>query len=337
MTRALRPLNLALAGAFLLLLTVVLLVLLRSNAFLDIPAKAQPLAPLVRTSGGKRDRDGGGIYYVAVTVRRATLLEKLFPPARPDGSSLDNGGLEPCTTDAQETEAQLLAMRNSQRTAEAVAYRHLGLRVVARPIGLRVVAVDRKSHATCTLRYADVIVAADAKPVRRYEDLRTIVARHRPGEKIAITFDRGRRRTTASIKTIADPRAPKHALIGILLREAFAFDLPRHAKFDLGRVGGPSAGLAFALELLEKSGRDVDRGHRIAVTGELLPDGTVTQIGGIKQKVIGAERAGVDVFLVPADGHNAAEAKRYAHDVRIVPVKSFQQALRALATLPPKR
>jgi PDZ domain-containing secreted protein len=62
----------------------------------------------------------------------------------------------------------------------------------------------------------------------------------------------------------------------------------------------------------------------------------VAQIGGVKQKVIGARRAHVDVFLVPVDGGNAAEAKRYAHGLRIVPVKSFQQALRVLATLPPK-
>jgi PDZ domain-containing protein len=336
LTRALRPRNLALAGGLLLLVTVVLLVLLSSDAFLDIPAPAQPLAPLVHTSGGKPIRDGGGIYYVAVTVRRATLLEKVFPPARPDGSTLDNAGLGPCTTDAQETEAQLRAMQNSQRTAEAVAYRELGLRVRAKAIGLRVLAVDPKSHAVCKLRYADVIVAADGRRVRRYDDLRNIVKRHRPGQTVRIMFVRGRRRTTASIKTVADRRDPKQALIGILLREAYSFRLPRHARFDLGRVGGPSAGLAFALELLEKSGRDVDRGHRVAATGELLPDGTVTQIGGVKQKVIGARRAHVDVFLVPADGQNASEARRYAHGLRIVPVKSFQQALRALATLPTK-
>jgi PDZ domain-containing protein len=336
LSRTLRPRNLAIAGGLLLVITVVLLVALSSDAFLDIPSPAQPLAPLVHTQGARPDRDGGGIYYVAVTVRHASLLEKLFPPARPSGSTLKSG-LEPCTSDAQEVEAELLAMKNSQRTAEAVAYRQLGLKVAATPVGLRVEAVDPASHAVCKLRYADVITAADGKPVRTYEDLRRVVRSHRPGEVVRITFQRGRRTTTSAIKTVADPHDPNHALIGILLREAFAFRLPRRAEFELGRVGGPSAGLAFALELLEKAGRDVDRGHRVAATGELLPDGTVAQIGGVKQKVIGARRAHVDVFLVPVDGNNAAEAKRYAHGLRIVPVKSFQQALRALATLPPKR
>ena len=105
--------------------------------------------------------------------------------------------------------------------------------------------------------------------------------------------------------------------------------------FDLGRdVGGPSAGLAFALEVLEQRGRDVDHGLKIAATGEIQLDGSVTSIGGVKQKTIGARQAHVDAFLVPVDGDNAKVAKRYAHGLRIIPVKNFQQALQALATLP---
>ena len=70
----------------------------------------------------------------------------------------------------------------------------------------------------------------------------------------------------------------------------------------------------------------------MAATGEIELDGDVLPIGGVKQKVIGAQRSGADVFLVPA-GDNAAEARRHAGDLRIIPVESFGQALRALATL----
>jgi len=112
--------------------------------------------------------------------------------------------------------------------------------------------------------------------------------------------------------------------------------LPVPVRIDLGQVGGPSAGLAFALDIVEELGHDVDRGHRIAATGELCGDGTVFPIGGVKQKTIGAKQAGADVFIVPA-GDNAAEARRYAGTMRVLPVHSFRQALRELATLPRKR
>jgi Lon-like protease len=104
---------------------------------------------------------------------------------------------------------------------------------------------------------------------------------------------------------------------------------------DSQGIGGPSAGLAFALEILQDLGRNVAHGKKVAATGELALDGRVLPIGGVKQKTLGARRADVDVFLVPA-GENAREARRYADGLRIIPVENVQQALRALATLGPK-
>ena len=78
-------------------------------------------------------------------------------------------------------------------------------------------------------------------------------------------------------------------------------------------------------------GRNVTKGCEIAATGELALDGTVLPVGGLKQKTIGAEDTGVDVFVVPA-GENAADARRYAEDLEIMAVDSYQQALRRLTT-----
>ena len=111
--------------------------------------------------------------------------------------------------------------------------------------------------------------------------------------------------------------------------------LPIKVRIDTRGVGGPSAGLAFALDLTEELGHDVDRGYKVAATGQLALDGSVLPIGAIKQKTIGARQAGVDVFLVPA-GSNARTARTYADGLRIIPVQSFPQALHALATLPSK-
>jgi PDZ domain-containing protein len=137
-----------------------------------------------------------------------------------------------------------------------------------------------------------------------------------------------------TIRPVANPTNARLPFLGVELQEP-KITLPVQVRFDLGRVGGPSAGLAFALDLVEELGRDVDHGRRIAATGEIRLDGSVQEVGGVKQKTIGARRSDMDLFLVP--GENAAEARRYANGLRVVPVDSFQQALQVLATAPKAR
>ena len=110
---------------------------------------------------------------------------------------------------------------------------------------------------------------------------------------------------------------PGRAIIGVRVAQAADIELPLKVEIDLGDVGGPSAGLPFALDVLQKLGRDVDRGHTVAATGEIELDGTVAPDRRHRAEDARREEAGVDVFLVPA-GDNAAEARRYAGDLRVI-------------------
>jgi PDZ domain-containing protein len=334
----LSPYRLASAGLVLLIVTAVILVTRGSDQYLEIPDNPHPLAGLVQVPDAKPQSDGGGIYYVDVILRPASLLESLVSVVRPDGSELIDRSqiLEPGISDQERVKLDLATMKESQEVASVVALRQLGYRVPIRPGGVRVVAVTSGSNATGKVQPGDVIVTANGKPVRTRTDLAAVAARLKPGDTMKIVVRRDGKNLPFSIRTIADSQNPKRAIIGVLPIQALNVQLPFPIKFNLRRVGGPSAGLAFALELLEKRGRDVDHGYKIAATGEIQLDGSVTRIGGIKQKTIGARKSNVDAFLVPIDGDNAREAKRYAHGLKIIPVKSFQQALQALATLPPK-
>ena len=137
-----------------------------------------------------------------------------------------------------------------------------------------------------------------------------------------------------SIRAAADPERPSRPFIGVIIEQAATIRLPVGVRIDTGNIGGPSAGLAFALDVMEELGRDVDGGQKVAATGELDLDGTVLPVGGLKQKTIGARDSDMDVLLVPA-GENAATARQFAGDLRVVPVRNFDEALRRLATLPP--
>jgi PDZ domain-containing protein len=200
---------------------------------------------------------------------------------------------------------------------------------------VRVQLVFSTTHAIGILRHGDVITQAEGKPVRSTLELDDSVFRRKIGAVVTLTFLRHGVAHHVRIKTSRDPLAPGRPIIGFQPQPAIKLHVPFRIKFDVGDDGGPSAGLAFALQILEARGRDVDHGYKVAATGEIAPDGSVGAIGAIQQKTIGAREARVDVFLVPA-GDNYRQARKYAHGLKILPVKTFQQALRELATLPPK-
>ena len=309
-----------------------------SNSYLILPDGAKPLADKVMVEGAKPASDPGGIFFVDVIVRKSSLLEELLSPLRPDGSELvPTEAIVPPGSDFEERRRQnLRQMDRSQKIAAAVALRELGLDVGSDPEGALVVAVAPDAPADGKLEATEVIVAVDGKPVKTPDDLRRLIGDRKPGEQVRVNVRAGGTVRTEVLSTIESPEQNGRAIIGIQVEQSAKIDLPIDVEIDLGGVGGPSAGLAFSLEVLEQLGRDVDRGYRVAATGEIELDGGVASIGGVKQKTLGAKDAGMEVFLVPA-GDNAEEARRNANGLRIIAVESFQQALRRLATLPRKR
>jgi PDZ domain-containing protein len=328
------PLSLVLAGAVLLAAVVLAASIVPAGDYLYIPDTAKPVADRVSVQGGKEPANGGGIYFVDVSLRKARWLERALPFLRPDGASLVPGQdvTAPGQTFQQRHEESLEAMDRSKQVAAAVAQKAAGLPVETTPNGVVVEAVAIDVPAASVLRQGDVIVRAHGKAVRTVAELRAATGAVAPGDELALRLRRGGKTVDRTVKTVASPNDPKHAIIGIEVADDAKISLPRAVSIDLGNIGGPSAGLPFALQVYQELGNDVDRGLRVAATGEIGLDGSVGPVGGLKQKTIGARRAGADVFLVPA-GENAQTARRYAGGLRVVAVESFRQALQRLKTL----
>jgi PDZ domain-containing protein len=305
-----------------------------SRDYLYVPNTAKPVAGHVTVPGEKPPIGAGGIYYVDVTVRRASWAERFIPLLRPDGATLasEHEVIPDGSSFAERREDARAEMARSERVAAAVALRQAGHDVTAKPRGALVEAVASDAPAAAVLEYGDVIVGVQGIVVRTPLRLREALERVKPGARVALRIRRDGKARDVTVRTVESPSDPEHAIIGIRIAQAADIELPLKIDIDLGDVGGPSAGLPFALDVLQELGQDVDRGRRIAATGEIELDGSVGPVGGVKQKVFGARTAGVDVFLVPA-GENAEEALRYAGNLRIVPVESFQQALSLLRTL----
>ena len=303
-----------------------------ANDFLIVPDQAKPLESKVEVEGGRANAQGD-VYYVDVFVRRIRRLEQLLPFTRPQGATLvPERAIAPTGTTDKERDRQNAAdMMRSEQIASVVALRALGYHVVATPRGILVTGVSPDVPAAKLVEPDDIIVAVDSVPVRTPAQLRREIGRKEPGDKVRLTIRRNGKAMDVTVRTVASPTDPSRAIIGILVDQDAKIELPIDVHIDLGRVGGPSAGLPFALEIARQLGHDVTHGCRVAATGELALDGSVLPIGGIEQKTIGVRRAGVDYFLVPV-GENARTAQKYADGLDVIPVDSFQQALRKLAT-----
>jgi len=316
------------------LVTTLVLWVFPSSDYIFLPDKAHPVAPLVTVQGGHDPHGPGAIYFVDVYIRKATVLETWFGGMH-DGADLHPASdvVPPGVTSAEQQTVDAGEMRTSQEIAAAVALRSLGEKVTWKDTGALVTAVEPGFPAVGKLAPTDVIIKLGATRVRTPDALSAAMHALAIGSTVTFTVRRGTHTRVVVLHTVASAKGSRRGVVGILLDRALAIELPRRVSIDAHGVGGPSAGLAFALEVREELGHDVTHGHRIAATGQILLDGTVLPIGGIKQKTIGARKAGVDTFLVPA-GANATEARRYAGGIRVIAVKSYSQALHAMATLP---
>jgi Lon-like protease len=225
-------------------------------------------------------------------------------------------------------EENAAAMLASQDAATTAALSQLGL-----PHRTEVVvqSVTKGGPSEGALQVGDVLTHVDGGRVKDADDLRRRIGTRKPTEAVEIGYTRKGRPGSVRLTTIASPKPPVRPVIGVSIDEVQRFGVTVDIK--LKDVGGPSAGLMFALGILEKLGKEsLTGGRRIAGTGEITAEGVVGPIGGIPQKMLGARKAGAEVFLVPKD--NCQEAKGARHEgLQLVKVSTLKDALSALATL----
>jgi Lon-like protease len=309
-----------------------------SGYFILWPDKAHPTADYLHVPGGKPPAAGTGFYFVDVHELRANKLEELWGRHWVNGATLipDREVVPPGESEKQRVQQDFQAMDTSQVVAEAVAERALGMRVTVRHLGAQVEQVSPGLPAArAGIEAGDVITAVDGKPVRTTADLLRLTKALRPGDVATYTFATAGAKT---LRTVAASPGSSRAIIGVAVGDdARIGHIPVKVRYTISGIGGPSAGLAFALEIYDSlSGRHLLRGHRIAATGELDARGDVIEIGGAEQKALGAIEAGDDTFIVPK-GNLAAARKAAAGRLRVIGVSTFAQALRAIRHLAPRK
>ncbi len=243
---------------------------------------------------------------------RAVLpLESVFPPGQ--------------TTDDRREESAAL-MVNSQQEATAAALTEAGYEV---PSDLTVFDFGDDSPAEGLLQVDDVIVAADGDPVADVDELREVI-NAADGDAVELTVERAGAEEVVSVtprEQVAED-GTRSWVIGVVLSNEYEF--PIDVAIQLNNVGGPSAGMMFALGIVDLlTPGELTGGEDFAGTGTITADGEVGPIGGIRQKMWGALGAGAEWFLAPEA--NCDEVVGHVPDgLRVFSVATLDDAIAAV-------
>jgi PDZ domain-containing protein len=286
--------------------------------------------PVLSISGHKTYPTDGSLDLTTVSVLDGvSLAEALRAWWSSSEAVVPREVIYPPEQNREETEARNAEeMTQSHDDATTAALRAVGIKGTET---VEVTAVSAGMPAEGLLEKGDVLVSVDGKKVADQDVLRSLINRKAPGATVVIGFLRKGKPGLVGIVTAAAKDDPKRAVVGVTTQ--FFARFPVKVDIQLKDVGGPSAGLMFALGIVDKlQPGSLTGGKHIAGTGEISPAGVVGGIGGIAQKMRGAQAAGATVFLVP--DVNCAEARAAAPSrLQLVRVATLQGALSALSTL----
>jgi len=291
------------------------------------PGSAKVVNRAVTVSGHEVFPPAGQVLYTTVSVReRVSVLQALLGWLDPTTDVIPEKNIRGNLPSDKYQELNVQAMSDSKTSAEVLALGRLGYANLG--VGAEVQSLADGAPAATVLAAKDVIVSIDGKPVRTSEDAVNAIRAHLPGDRLQMRVNRGG--TPTDLEATLTRAEDGSARLGVRL--STKVQLPFEIKIDSGDVVGPSAGLAYALELLdvltpgELTG---GAGVKVAATGELDATGGVGAVGGIAQKVTTVKRAGATAFIVPKD--NEAEARKHAgKNLKIYGVATFDEALSVL-------
>lgn len=292
----------------------------------------------------------GRVYFVTVMEPEQSVLSWWVSRDEPEIEFTTHDEKYPGgqTPTEQRTE-QLRMMATSSQVAQYVALERAGYPVevvsqvvVGGPACVEIndagTGCERSMELRSELLENDTIVAVDDVPVDSADSLGAALADKAPGDEVTLTIDRADEgRITETIPLLESPIDPGRGIVGIQAVDVVSLDLPFELTIDTGQIGGPSAGLAFTVTLLDElTEGDLLGGLDVAVTGTIGLDGSVGPIGGLPQKASTVRQAGLDYFLVPASqsDEELARAREIAGDeLELIPVATLDEAIAALERL----
>ncbi len=337
----------AVLGLLVVILAVIFYASVKTAPYYELlPGQAQSVAGLITVPSGHGHRLSGDLLLTDVDVESMNYIQ--FLPAYFDHDativSADDltADLPVSEYDAQGT----VDMSESQLTAESVALRQLGYQVPETDAGVCIYVIEPGSPAWKALQVGDVISSIDGIATPNPSQLVSVLhGDFHPGQTVTlrvgsimhptpghdVTLKLGSIREDGTVYPLIGIGDPSADIASMGTQPAY--DMPLALSINSDNIGGPSAGLAFTLGIIDMlTGGHLTGGKIVAATGTIDPNGAVGDVGGVAQKTVAVERAGAKLFLVPPQELAAARSKQ-ADGLEIEPVSTLSQALADLVKI----
>ena len=336
----------------------------QGTPFARTPASAQPVDDRIvfgdLGDAAEQFPPVGDLYFVTVTEPSQSILSWFVGRDEPAIQFLTSEEKFGIQTPPQRRRLALEQMRTSEQVAQYVALERVGFDVDLTEgdvlIQEMVCLAANEDNTACVdwspsdevLDPGDRILQVEGETIEGVEDLSGVLEGLEPGDVVSMRIDRPEvGELDVEVELTSSPDDPDRTIVGFFPVDTRRVQLPFELDIDTGSIGGPSAGLAFTLTLIDElTEGELTGGADVAVTGTIELDGSVGPIGGLRQKASAVAQAGVDVFLVPGISDDASEAQQEAFDaeldaarragggdVQIIPVRTLDEALDALESL----
>ena len=325
------------------------------NYYVLSPGDAQSVGPLIKVPPDKAHRVHGSVLLTDVFLGPVTALSYVPDLLSGDDQVVPTNELVASGIPTSELTAQgYLEMVQAKAAAETAALRRLGYHVPEHDSGAVVEAVGSNTPAFGVLKVAQVITAVNGVSTPTLCAFVGQLATFDPGQRVTLSIDQNRFtpdgtlvQGSAVAKTLRLIKRPagvpaysgcagvrsSRGFLGLSVQTQQDFTYPFPITINTADIGGPSAGLAMTLGLINTlSGGHVTGGRAIAATGTIDPLGNVGDVGGVAQKTIAVERSGATVFLVPPPELGIARSKATA-SLHVYAVSTLAQALSILKKL----
>jgi Lon-like protease len=323
----------------------ILLVFIPLPYYVTKPGLAEDLRPYVKVENG--DQDPGEFMLTTVSMSRANFYSYVGTFVNSVHHLYKEEEIMVKGESNEDYEfRQLRYMEESKHAAILNAYKAAGKPYEIKKNGIMVVSIIKDMPAYELLKLGDIITRVDSKDVNSVEDFSSIVSKVKPGEKINLEFNRKGKIKNITITTKPFKNEPSRSGIGVSIVEDINLITQPKVTINSEEIGGPSAGLMFALEVYDQlKDENLTKGYDIAGTGTIDEKGEVGPIGGISQKIIAASKADAEIFLAPAENgkknSNYNEAVKTAKDhnlkLKIIPINTYEEALTYLKKLKEKK